>query len=157
MSEMPRMSETPSEPPHAEEPPFHTLSRLLPRARRRARVYDLTVGPQHLNRAQGWRTASWSGAARHGARETAVVAAILPRKWCGTLQLSVQFREPILPGAIVAEGRMASPRSHPPPSPKGKSRPAAGRSWRPRRGSGRSGRRARRRRVRRRRPSLAGQ
>jgi uncharacterized protein (TIGR00369 family) len=36
-----------------------------------------------------------------------VVASIQPQEWTGTLELSVQFREPVLPGVITAEGRVA--------------------------------------------------
>ncbi|HUD71255.1 MAG TPA: PaaI family thioesterase [Dongiaceae bacterium] len=96
-----------SEPPHTEEPPFHDLigARRRESAHGRA-VYDLTVGPQHLNR-RGVAHGGVVSALLDMALGTAVVSAILPEEWCGTMQLSVQFREPVLPGAIVAEGRMA--------------------------------------------------
>jgi uncharacterized protein (TIGR00369 family) len=35
------------------------------------------------------------------------VTSIKKEEWCGTLELSVQFREAIRPGRITAEGRMA--------------------------------------------------
>ena len=102
---MPRMSETGA--PHSQEPPFHDLigARCRERAPGRA-VYELTVGPQHLNR-RGVAHGGVVSALLDMALGTAVVGSILPEEWCGTMQLSVQFREPVLPGAIVAEGRMA--------------------------------------------------
>jgi uncharacterized protein (TIGR00369 family) len=36
----------------------------------------------------------------------AVVTSIEPQEWCGTVQISVQFREPVRPGKVRAEGRM---------------------------------------------------
>ena len=110
---MPRMSETPppAVPPpageHRQAPPFHELigARRRESAGGRA-TYDLVVGPQHLNR-RGVAHGGVVSALLDMALGTAVVSAILPGEWCGTMQLSVQFREPVLPGAIVAEGRMA--------------------------------------------------
>lgn len=112
---MPRMSETSGTPPavpppageNREEPPFHTLigARRRESAGGRA-IYDLVVGPQHLNR-RGVAHGGVVSALLDMALGTAVVSSILPEEWCGTMQLSVQFREPVLPGAIVAEGRMA--------------------------------------------------
>ena len=112
---MPRMSETPGTPPavppasgeHRDEPPFHALigARRRESAGGRA-IYDLVVGPHHLNR-RGVAHGGVVSALLDMALGTAVVSSILPEEWCGTMQLSVQFREPVLPGAIVAEGRMA--------------------------------------------------
>ena len=68
--------------------------------------YQLEVGEDHLNRrrvAHGGVVASLLDTALGGA----VVSAIEKEEWCGTLQLSVQFRDPVLPGTVTAEGRMA--------------------------------------------------
>lgn len=112
---MPGMSETSRTPPaapppageHREEPPFHLLlgARCRERAAGRA-IYELTVGPQHLNR-RGVAHGGVISGLLDMALGTAVVSSILPEEWCGTMQLSVQFREPVLPGPVVAEGRMA--------------------------------------------------
>jgi len=93
--------------PHDREPPFHALigARCTLRDNGRAR-YELTVGPQHLNR-RGVAHGGVVGALLDTALGTAVVAAIAPEEWCGTMQLSIQFREPVFPGTITAEGRMA--------------------------------------------------
>ena len=93
--------------PQSGEPSFHRLigARRAAMGEGRAR-YDLDVGPDHLNRrgvAHGGVVASLLDIALGAA----VVSAIAPEEWCGTLQLSVQFREPIFPGAVVAEGRVA--------------------------------------------------
>ena len=118
---MPRMSDrSPAPPPgvpppagplpageHRAEPPFHALIGAHRRSSADGRaIYDLTVGPEHLNR-RGVAHGGVVSALLDMALGTAVVSAILPEEWCGTLQLSVQFREPVLPGAIVAEGRLA--------------------------------------------------
>jgi len=93
--------------PHDEEPPFHGLigARCTLRENGRA-VYELTVGSQHLNR-RGVAHGGVVGALLDSALGTAVVAAITREEWCGTMQLSIQFREPVFPGTITAEGRMA--------------------------------------------------
>lgn len=93
--------------PHDEEPPFHALigARCTLRENGRA-VYALTVGPQHLNR-RGVAHGGVVGALLDSALGTAVVAAITREEWCGTMQLSIQFREPVFPGTVTAEGRMA--------------------------------------------------
>ena len=93
--------------PHRDEPPFHALLgvRRVSHGGGLAR-YELTVGPQHLNRrgvAHGGVVASLLDSALG----TAVVSAITKEEWCGTMELSIQFREPIFPGPITAEGRMA--------------------------------------------------
>jgi uncharacterized protein (TIGR00369 family) len=69
-------------------------------------VYEMTVGPAHLNQrgvAHGGVVASLLDTALG----SAVVSAIAAKEWCGTMQLSVQFREPVRPGVVRAEGRMA--------------------------------------------------
>jgi uncharacterized protein (TIGR00369 family) len=93
--------------PHDEEPPFHELigARCTLREEGRAR-YELTVGPQHLNR-RGVAHGGVVSALLDTALGTAVVAAIAREEWCGTMQLSIQFREPVFPGMVTAEGRMA--------------------------------------------------
>jgi len=93
--------------PHDEEPPFHELigARCTLRESGRAQ-YELTVGPQHLNR-RGVAHGGVVSALLDTALGTAVVAAITREEWCGTMQLSIQFREPVFPGMVTAEGRMA--------------------------------------------------
>src|SRR2546422_3152988 len=87
--------------------PFSQLlgMRCLEREKGRAR-YELEVGPEHLNRrgvAHGGVVASLLDTAMGAA----VISSIAPEEWCGTLELSIQFREPVLPGTVTAEGRMA--------------------------------------------------
>lgn len=87
--------------------PFNELlgTRCVLREPGRTR-YELTVGADHLNKrgvAHGGVVASLLDTALGAA----VVASIAPEEWTGTLELSVQFREPVLPGVIVAEGRVA--------------------------------------------------
>jgi len=68
--------------------------------------YELTVGPNHLNKrgvAHGGVVASLLDTALGAA----VITSMAPEEWTGTLELSVQFREPVLPGVITAEGRVA--------------------------------------------------
>jgi len=68
--------------------------------------YELSLGPDHLNRrgvAHGGVVASLLDTAMGAA----VISSIAPEEWCGTLELSIQFREPVLPGTVTAEGRMA--------------------------------------------------
>ena len=87
--------------------PFSQLlgMRCLEREKGRAR-YELEVGPEHLNRrgvAHGGVVASLLDTALGAA----VVSSITKEEWTGTLELSVQFREPVRPGPVVAQGRMA--------------------------------------------------
>jgi len=87
--------------------PFNELlgSRCTLREPGRTR-YELEVGPDHLNKrgvAHGGVVASLLDTALGAA----VVSSIRPREWTGTLELSVQFREPVFPGVIAAEGRVA--------------------------------------------------
>jgi uncharacterized protein (TIGR00369 family) len=93
--------------PHGQEPPFHSLigARCVERGEGHAR-YSLDIGPDHLNR-RGVAHGGVVSALLDMALGTAVVAAIAPEEWCGTLMLTVQFREPVFPGAVTAEGRMA--------------------------------------------------
>ena len=92
--------------PHDREPGFHALigMRCLERAAGRAK-YELALGPQHLNR-RGVAHGGVVSALLDSALGTAVVSAIDREEWCGTMQLSIQFREPVFPGTITAEGRM---------------------------------------------------
>ena len=92
---------------HRIEPAFHALlgARLLDKGNGKAR-YELTVGPDHLNR-RGVAHGGVAASLLDSALGTAVVAAIAPEEWCGTMELSIQFREPIFPGTITAKGRMA--------------------------------------------------
>jgi uncharacterized protein (TIGR00369 family) len=93
--------------PHDHEPPYHALlgARCLSRGNGAAR-YELTVGPDHLNR-RGVAHGGVIAGILDSALGTAVVSAIAKEEWCGTLELSIQFREPVRPGTITASGRMA--------------------------------------------------
>jgi len=87
--------------------PFNDLigTRCVLREPGRTR-YELDVGPDHLNRmgvAHGGVTASLLDTALGAA----VVASLGPEEWTGTLQISVQFREALLPGLVAVEGRVA--------------------------------------------------
>ena len=93
--------------PERPSPPFHDLigSRCVLRESGRAQ-YELTVGVDHLNRrgvAHGGVVASLLDIALG----TAVVSSIAPEEWCGTMELSIQFREPVRQGVVTVEGRMA--------------------------------------------------
>ena len=90
-----------------DEPAFHKLlgARLIEKEGGRAR-YELTVGPDHLNR-RGVAHGGVATSLLDAALGTAVVSAIGPEEWCGTMQISVQFREPIFPGPVTVEGRVA--------------------------------------------------
>jgi len=94
---------------HRAEPPFHELlgARCLTRGGGKAR-YELTVGPGHLNR-RGVAHGGVVAGLLDTALGTAVVSAIAKEEWCGTMELSVQFREPVLPGPIIAEGEVRDP------------------------------------------------
>ena len=97
----------PRKPTDREEPAFHELlgARLLEHDQGRA-CYELTVGAEHLNR-RGVAHGGVAASLLDSALGTAVVTSIRKEEWCGTLELSVQFREAIRPGRITAEGRMA--------------------------------------------------
>ena len=87
--------------------PFNDLlgTRCVLREPGRTR-YELTVGPDHLNRrgvAHGGVTASLLDTALGAA----VITTMEPEEWTGTLEISVQFRDPVLPGVVTAEGRVA--------------------------------------------------
>src|SRR5262245_6405635 len=89
------------------EPAFHRLLglRCLVRGEGKAR-YEMTVGEGHLNR-RGVAHGGVVSGLLDSALGTAVVSGLTPEEWCGTMELSIQFREPIFPGVISAEGRMA--------------------------------------------------
>ena len=87
--------------------PFNRLlgTRCLLMKEGRSR-YELSLGPDHLNRrgvAHGGVVASLLDTALGAA----VVSSIAVKEWCGTLELSIQFREPVLQGTVTAEGRVA--------------------------------------------------
>lgn len=66
----------------------------------------LDLGPRHRNRrgvAHGGVVASLLDIALGAA----VISGIRPEEWCGTLELSVQFRDPARRGPLVARGRLA--------------------------------------------------
>ena len=68
--------------------------------------YELEVSADHLNRrgvAHGGLVASLLDTALGAS----VVSSLTPEEWTGTLELSIQFREPVRPGRVVAEGRLA--------------------------------------------------
>ena len=86
--------------------PFNRLlgTRCLLKEEGKSR-YELSLGPDHLNRrgvAHGGVVASLLDTALGAA----VISTIASEEWCGTLELSIQFREPVLPGTVTAEGRM---------------------------------------------------
>ena len=73
--------------------------------------YELKVTPRLLNR----RGVAHGGAVTSlldTALGAAVVSGIREEEWCATLQLSVQFREPVLPGKVVGRGRMVKRGRH---------------------------------------------
>jgi uncharacterized protein (TIGR00369 family) len=68
--------------------------------------YEMDVAEDHLNKrgvAHGGVVASLLDTALGAA----VVFSLAPEEWTGTLELSVQFREPVRPGLVTAEGRVA--------------------------------------------------
>ncbi|HKY33960.1 MAG TPA: DsbA family protein [Candidatus Polarisedimenticolia bacterium] len=78
--------------------------RCLEREQGRA-AYELLVTSRMLNQrgvAHGGAAMSLLDTALGGA----VVSGIAPQEWCATLELSVQFREPLRRGAAVARGRL---------------------------------------------------
>jgi uncharacterized protein (TIGR00369 family) len=93
--------------PSSESTPFSRLLgiRRLVRENGTSR-YEMTIGPDHLNRrgvAHGGVVASLLDTALGAS----VVSSLTPEEWTGTLELSVQFREPVRPGRVTAQGRMA--------------------------------------------------
>lgn len=80
---------------------MHCLLRDKGKAR-----YELEVGPELLNKrgvAHGGVVASLLDTALGAA----VVSSLTAEEWTGTLELSVQFREPVRPGRVIGEGRVA--------------------------------------------------
>lgn len=76
-----------------------------------AAEYELIVTPRLANR----RGVAHGGAVTSlldSALGSAVVSGIEPEEWCATLQLSVQFREPVRLGRIVCQGRMVKRGRH---------------------------------------------
>src|SRR2546425_9521472 len=68
--------------------------------------YELSLGPDHLNRrgvAHGGVVASLLDTAMGAAG----ISSIAPQGGGGTLELSIQFPEPVLPGTLAAGGRVA--------------------------------------------------
>lgn len=68
--------------------------------------YELEVGPELLNK-RGVAHGGVAASLLDTALGAAVVSTLTPEEWTGTLELSVQFREPILPGVVTGEGRLA--------------------------------------------------
>jgi len=92
---------------HSATTPFNDLlgTRCVLKETGRTR-YELAVGPQHLNK-RGVAHGGVVTSLLDTALGAAVVSSIQPEEWTGTLELSVQFREPVIPGVIIAEGRVA--------------------------------------------------
>lgn len=93
--------------PQSGSTPFSRLlgMRCVFREKGQAR-YELEVGEDLLNRrgvAHGGVVTSLLDTALGGA----VVSSLAPEEWTGTLELSVQFREPVRPGLVTGEGRLA--------------------------------------------------
>lgn len=93
--------------PQAGSTPFSQLlgMRCIFREQGKTR-YELEVGPNLLNKrgvAHGGVVTSLLDTALGGA----VVSSLTQEEWTGTLELSVQFREPVRPGPVIGEGRMA--------------------------------------------------
>ena len=87
--------------------PFSQLlgMRCLEREKGRAR-YELEVGPEHLNR-RGVAHGGVVTSLLDTALGASVGSTLTPEEWTGTLELSVQFREPVRPGVVTGEGRLA--------------------------------------------------
>ncbi len=68
-------------------------------------VYELQVTPDLLNK-RGVAHGGVVTSLLDTALGSAVVSAIGAEEWCATLELSVQFREPVRTGRIVGRGRM---------------------------------------------------
>jgi len=87
--------------------PFNELlgTRCVLREPGRTR-YELTVGPDHLNR-RGVAHGGVAASLLDTALGAAVITTMAQEEWTGTLEISVQFREPVLPGTVTAEGRVA--------------------------------------------------
>ena len=68
--------------------------------------YEMTIGPDHLNR-RGVAHGGVVTSLLDTALGASVVSTLSPEEWTGTLELSVQFREPVRPGLITAQGRLA--------------------------------------------------
>ena len=73
--------------------------------------YELEIEPHMLNRrgvAHGGAVTSLLDSALGGA----VVSGLAPEEWCATLQMSVQFREPVRPGRVTGRGRLVKRGRH---------------------------------------------
>jgi len=68
-------------------------------------VYEVEVTPSLLNK-RGVAHGGVVTSLLDTALGSAVVSGIDPEEWCATLELSVQFREPVRPGRITGTGRM---------------------------------------------------
>jgi len=95
-----------------EDPQNHTTpfnqwlgTRCVHREKGRTR-YELEVGPEHLNR-RGVAHGGVVSSLLDTALGAAVITGMTPEEWTGTLEISVQFREPVRPGRVIAEGRLA--------------------------------------------------
>ena len=87
--------------------PFNQLlgTRCVLREAGRTR-YEMTVGPDHLNK-RGVAHGGVAASLLDTALGAAVITVMAPEEWTGTLELSIQYREPLWPGTVVAEGRVA--------------------------------------------------
>jgi acyl-CoA thioesterase len=87
--------------------PFNQLlgTRCVLREPGRTR-YEMEIGPDHLNK-RGVAHGGVAASLLDTALGAAVITAMAPEEWTGTLELSIQYREPLWPGTVVAEGRVA--------------------------------------------------
>jgi uncharacterized protein (TIGR00369 family) len=67
---------------------------------------SLELGDQHRNR-RGVAHGGVVSALLDTSLGAAVVSTLRPEEWCGTLELSVQFREPARRGPLSGHGRVA--------------------------------------------------
>ncbi len=70
-----------------------------------ASVYELEIRPDMLNR-RGVAHGGVTSSLLDSALGAAVVSGIAPEEWCATMQLSIQFRQPLRVGRVEARGRM---------------------------------------------------
>lgn len=107
------MSRRDSKPNELKEIPVERIApfnRLLGLGRFRAgggrSEVTLEMRPEHLNR-RGVAHGGLLSAMLDAALGSAVVSAIRAEEWCGTAQLSVQFRHPGTGPVLTGRGRMA--------------------------------------------------
>lgn len=96
-----------SEPPTTRKPtPFDDLLGLaVTRAAGGASEVALELTPAHRNR-RGVAHGGVVSALLDVSLGAAVVSTLAPEEWCGTLELSVQFRDPARHGPLTGRGRV---------------------------------------------------